>query len=152
MKTTWIVAADASRARVLQVASRTKLAEIASLDNPQGRLHDRDLLADGYPRFRGPRMRGSASDGPGSDRQETSATEHATEMFAKRIGEYLEKARTKHRYDKLVVIAPPHLLGALRKEYGKEVGKLVAEEVPKDLSWLSKHELEGYFSKDGRAL
>jgi protein required for attachment to host cells len=126
MATTWVLAADASRARVLQVASREKLAEVASLDNPERRMHDRDPLAP--------------------------TVEHATEMFAKRIGDYLEKARTRHRYDKLVVIAPPHLLGALRKEYGKEVGKLVADEVAKDLSGLSKHELEGYFSKDGRAL
>jgi protein required for attachment to host cells len=144
-KTVWIVAADASRARVLQVASRTKLAEVASLDNPEGRMHDRDLTTDAHPRMRG-------TDGPASDRQEASATEHATEIFAKRIGDYLEKARSKHRYDKLVVIAPPHLLGALRKEYGKEVGKLVSQEVSKDLSWLSKQELEGYFSREGRAL
>jgi protein required for attachment to host cells len=145
MKTIWVVAADASRARVLQVASRKKLAEVTHLDNPEGRMHDRDLISDAHPRLRG-------TDGPASDRQETSAVEHATEMFAKRIGQYLEKARTDHRYDELVVIAPPQLLGALRKEYGKEVGRLVADEVAKDLSWLSKHELEGYFSKDGRAL
>jgi protein required for attachment to host cells len=145
MKTIWVVAADASRARVLQVASRKKLAEVTHFDNPEGRMHDRDLISDAHPRMRG-------TDGPASDRQETSAVEHATEMFAKRIGQYLEKARTDHRYDELVVIAPPQLLGALRKEYGKEVGRLVADEVAKDLSWLSKHELEGYFSKDGRAL
>jgi hypothetical protein len=69
-KTVWVIAADASRARVLQVASRQKLAEVASL----------------------------------------------------------------------------------RREYGKEVGKLVKDEVPKDLSWLSKQELEGYFSREGRSL
>jgi len=145
MKTIWVIAADASRARVLQVASPKKLTEVTHLDNPEGRMQDRELTTDAHPRFR-------RAGGPGSDREETSATEHATEMFAKRIGDYLEKARTRHRYDKLVVIAPPHLLGALRKEYGKEVGKLVTQELPKDLTWLSKHELEGYFSKDGRAL
>lgn len=144
-KTVWVLAADASRARVLQVAGRSKLSEVASLDNPEGRMHDRDLSSDAHPRFR-------AGYAPGSDQQETSAVDHATEMFAKRIGEYLEKARTDHRYDELVVIAPPQLLGVLRKEYGKEVGKLVAGELPKDLSMLSRHELEGYFSKDGRAL
>jgi protein required for attachment to host cells len=97
-KTTWIIAADASRARVLQVAGPGKLAEVESLDNPEGRMQDRELTTDAHPRFRG-------TDGPGSDRQETSATEHATEMFAKRIGEYLEKARTDHRYEELVVCA-----------------------------------------------
>ena len=144
-KTVWVIAADASRARVLQVASRQKLAEVASLENPEGRMHDRDLISDAHPRFR-------AGGAPGSDQQETSAVEHATEMFAKRIGHYLEKARTDHRYDELVVIAPPQLLGILRKEYGKEVGKLVKDELPKDLSMLSRHELEGYFSREGRSL
>jgi protein required for attachment to host cells len=144
-KTVWVIAADASRARVLQVASRNKLAEVTRLDNPEGRMRDRDLITDAYPRNRG-------AGGPGSDPQQTSPVEHATDRFVKRIGDYLEKARTAHRYDELVVIAPPQLLGSLRKELGKEVGRLVAEELPKDLSMLSRHELEGYFSKDGRSL
>ena len=105
IKTVWVLAADASRSRVLQVASREKLAEVARFDHSAGRL-----------------------------------------------GEYLETARTDHRYGQLVVIAPQQLLGALRKEYGKEVGKLVSQEVSKDLSGLSEHELEGYFSRDGRSL
>jgi protein required for attachment to host cells len=111
MKTTWIVAADASRARVLQVASPEKLVEIESLP-----------------------------DAP------------AAVSLARRVGDYLEKARSDHRYDQLVVIAPPKFLGALHKELGKEVEKLIADEVPKDLSSLSQRELEGYFTKDGRSL
>jgi protein required for attachment to host cells len=51
-----------------------------------------------------------------------------------------------------VLVAPPKFLGALRKELGKEVGKLVAEELPKDLSWFNERELERYFAKgSGRA-
>ena len=94
MATTWIVAADASRARVLQVAGRERLDEVENLLNPEGR----------------------------------------------------------HRSDQLVLVAPPKFLGALRKELGKEVGKLVADEIPKDLSWFNERELEEYFSKgSGRA-
>lgn len=48
-----------------------------------------------------------ATSGPGSDRQETSAQEHEVEVFAKQIGDYLDKARTQHRYDELVVEASP---------------------------------------------
>ena len=51
-----------------------------------------------------------------------------------------------------MLVAPPKFLGALRKELDKEVGKLVKEELPKDLSWLNARELEAYFSKEsGRA-
>ena len=141
MATTWIVAADSSRARVLQVADPDgKLVEVEDLLNPEGRLNDRELTSDAHPRFRG-------TDGPGSDRQEMAAVEHHVELFAKRIGNYLEKARTDHRFESLVVVAPPKFLGALRKELGREVEKLVAREVPKDLSGLSARELEGYFAK-----
>jgi protein required for attachment to host cells len=137
MANTWIVAADSSRARILQVAGRDELVEVESLVNPDGRMDNRELTTDAHPRLRG-------RAGPGSDRQETSAQEHATELFAKRVGLYLDKARNEHRYDELVLVAPPKFLGALRKELGKEVEKLVAEELPKDLSWFNARELERY--------
>ena len=134
--TTWILAADASRARILQVMDREhRLAEIDDLYNPAARLNERELTSDAEPRFRG-------SDGPGSDREAKGAVEHEVETFAKAIGDYLDKARNSHRYDRLHLIAPPKFLGQLRKELGKEVGKLVADEMPKDLSWLNARELE----------
>jgi protein required for attachment to host cells len=143
MTTTWIIAADSSRARILQVTDRGQhLEEIEDLLNPEGRAHDRELISDAHPRFSGTR-------GPGSDREEMSATEHATELFAKRLGDYLDKARTAHRYDRLHLIAPPKFLGQLRKELGKEVEKLVAEELPKDLAWLNAREIQAkYFARN----
>ena len=35
----------------------------------------------------------------------------------------------------------------MRKSLGKEVEKLVADQVPKDLSWFNERELESYFAK-----
>lgn len=72
MTTTWIVAADASRARVLQVADREqRLLEIEDLLNPQGRLQDRELQTAAEPRFSGHGGLGkpgaSSTSGPGSD-------------------------------------------------------------------------------------
>ena len=140
MTTTWIIAADASRARILQVTDRAQqLEEVEDLLNPEGRVHDRELISDAHPRFSG------VGGGPGSDREETSATEHATELFAKRVGDYLDKARTGHRYDRLHLIAPPKFLGQLRKELGKEVQKLVAQELPKDLSWLNARDIQAQY-------
>lgn len=104
-----------------------------------------ELTSGAHPRFRG-------TAGPGSDRQETSAQEHATDLFAKRVGEYLERARHQGRYDELVVVAPPKFLGTLRGELGSEVEKRVVEELAKDLSWLNERQLERYFSQEsGRA-
>src|SRR5689334_10035156 len=77
MATTWILAADSSRARILQVLDREhRLAEIEDLYNPSARLNEREMTSDAEPRFRG-------SDGPGSDREAKGAVEHAVETFAK---------------------------------------------------------------------
>lgn len=142
MATTWIIAADASRAKVLQVTDREQLVEVEDLVNPDGRSQNRELDADARGRFPG----GNTGQ-PGVE-----AVEHRNELFAKRVADYLEKARTEHRFDRLVLAAAPKYLGQLRKELHKEVEKLVAEELPKDLSWLNARELERYFAKgSGRA-
>lgn len=137
MANTWIVAADASRARVLQVAGPQRLVEVDSLLNPEGRLSDREINTDARGRFSGGHT--------GED--DVGAVEHQVELFAKRVGDYLDKARTDHRYDELVLVAPPRFLGMIRKSLGKEVEKLVVDDLDKDLSWFNARELESYFAK-----
>jgi len=143
MATTWIVAADESRARVLQVTDhQQRLTEVQDLENPSARRQDRELQTDAEPRFSG-----RPGAGPASDSERQSAVEHSARTFAREVGRYLDQARIEHRFDQLVLVAPPKFLGALRKELDKEVEKLVAEELPKDLSWLNARELERYFAK-----
>lgn len=122
MATTWIIAADESRARVLQVLDREqRLAEIEDLVNPAGRAQDRELQTDAEPRFNG------SQGGPASDLERQGA----------------QRAPVRP----LVLVAPPKFLGALRKELHKEVEKLVTDELPKDLSWFNAREIEKYFAK-----
>jgi protein required for attachment to host cells len=148
--TTWIVAADASRARILQRTGRSQpLVEVQTLSHPTGRMHERDLQTDGEPRFNGHGgvgKPGSApTGGPASDREAQGAREHAVGVFARQVGQYLEKARLEHRYDRLVVVAPPKFLGALRGEFGKELAQVVVDEIPKDLSGLNARQLDEHF-------
>lgn len=125
------------------------LNEVEDLVNPAGRAQDRELQTDAEPRFDGRvRKPGTArTGGPASDRERQGAVEHSVRTFAREVGRYLDKARIAQRFDRLVLVAPPKFLGALRKELHKEVEKLVAEELPKDLSWLNAREIERYFSK-----
>ena len=127
MANTWIITADSARARILQFADRDhRLVEIDDLLNPEGHLHDGDLVTD--------------------TEEPSGAVDHSVDLFSKRVGDYLEKARTEHRYDKLVLVAPPKFLGRLRKQLGKEVEKLVCEELDKDLYRANARELERYFA------
>ena len=143
MTTTWIIAADSSRARILQVMDRDgRLAEVEDFVNPSARLHERDMTTDAEPRFNG------RTGGPGNDREAKGKGEYETEVFARQLGDYLDKARNAHRYDRLHLVAPPKFLGQLRKELDKEVQKLVTDELPKDLSWLNTRDLEARLRPD----
>ena len=73
-----------------------------------------------------------------------SPVQHENELFSKEIGEFLDKARNEHRYDKLHVIAPPRFLGLLRKNISKETKKMVGEEIVRDISWQNKREIEEF--------
>jgi len=151
MATTWIIAADESRARVLQVAGPDRLDEIDDLVNPSARAQDRELQTDAEPRFNGHGGVGKTGSGrtggPASDREAQGAVEHSVRTFAREVGRYLDRARLDHRFDQLVLVAPPKFLGVLRKELDNEVEKLVADELPKDLAGFSARELERYFAK-----
>ena len=156
MTTTWIVAADAARARILQVMDREgHLTEVEDFVNPSARLHERDMTTDAEPRFNGHGGVGkagtSSNGGPGNDREAKSKAEYETEVFVRQLRDYLDHARNAHRYDRLHLVAPPKFLGLLRKELGKEVQKLVTEELPKDLSGLNTRDLEQrLLGKDAR--
>ena len=58
----------------------------------------------------------------------------------------VEKARTERRYDRLYLAAPPKFLGKLRRNLGREVEKLVTDELDKDLYRANARELEAYFA------
>jgi protein required for attachment to host cells len=153
MATTWIVSGDSSRARILQVTGPDRLEEIESFDNPKGRMHNRDARTDSHPRFNGHGGVGKAGSaptgGPGNDREEITPAEQSAEVFSRQLADYLDKARMAHRFDRLYLVAPPKFLGFIRKELGKEVGKLVRDEIDKDLSWLDAREIDRFLKGDG---
>jgi protein required for attachment to host cells len=146
MQTTWILSADASRARIFEVQpGEQHLVEIEDFVNPEGRMQNRDVETHPGGQHFNP---GTAQREGNSD--ESKGVEHETEMFSKELGRYLDKARNDHRYERLYLIAPPKFLGVLRNSLDKEVQKLVTEELDKDLSWFSERDLERHLKGGAR--
>ncbi len=141
MPTTWIVAANSSRARIFEVrGAQDHLREIEDFVNPAGRAGDAEMRTDDLGRFHGRGEQHQASTGEPN----TEPVEHATELFSKQVSEFLDQARVEHRYDKLCLIAFPKFLGMMRQNLSKEVRKLVKDEVSKDISWQDTREIEDY--------
>lgn len=141
MQTTWIVAADSSRARIFEVhGAQDHLREIEDLVNPAGRLDDKEIRTDSIGRFRG---KGEGQQGH-TGAPDVDKVEHATDLFSKQVSDYLDRAHHEHRYDKLCLIAFPKFLGLIRQNLSKEVQQVVEDEVPKDISGLKTQEIEDY--------
>jgi protein required for attachment to host cells len=140
MDTTWIVVADSSRARVFEQGAK-HLREIEDMINPGGHANNVRKDGDGKLHDRNERMQGHVVEPP------TSAASHENEVFARNVGDYLEQARNARRYGRLRLIAAPKFLGLMRSKLNKEVQKMVAQELPKDISMFSLHQIEAYLDE-----
>jgi protein required for attachment to host cells len=141
MQTTWIIAADSTRARIFEAHGTQEFHEIEDLLNPAGRESDRDINTDAKGRFygKGERHQGHTAE------PDIDASTHQTELFSKHVTEYLDKARVEHRYDELFLIAYPKFLGMLRENLSKEAQKLIKDEIPKDISKLGEREIHDFY-------
>lgn len=141
MQTTWILTADSSRARIFEMhGAQDHLHEIEDFANAAGHATIGDLRTDARGRFYGKGEREQAH----TAEPEVDPIMHETELFSKQVSEFLDKACSEHRYDKLYVIAFPKFLGLMRQNMSKQVQRLVEEEVPKDVSKFDIREIEDY--------
>lgn len=132
MSRTWVVVADASRARLFS-ADRPAgpLFEMETLSNPKARLHEGDLVSD-----RG----GRDSNGNGVSHglgQQKAAKEETANRFASELCAHLEQGRCKGAFGKLYVVGAPTFLGLMRKHQSAQLRGLISEEIAKDLTTQS---------------
>jgi protein required for attachment to host cells len=131
MTITWILAANGSRARILEYREGDSAPqEIADFVNTAARAHERDLQTDAAGRFYG---KGEHNQGHVATASEDFG-ERETEKFAIDLREYFERARNERRFEELWVIAAPALLGLLRRTFPKPLRQKITLEIDKDLT------------------
>ena len=57
--------------------------------------------------------------------------------FVREVNQYLQEALNEHAYDKLIIVAPPKILGLLRQMLSKNVMGVVAQEINKEFANLT---------------
>jgi protein required for attachment to host cells len=156
MQTTWIIAANAGRARFFSESDPTKpLAEIEDMVNSAVRLRVLETESDkigptaatnsGH-NIGGTQGVGGAHNGkvgaPNKAYQPAhTPAEQEAEQFAKDISSYLLKASQEGRFQRLVVSASPQFLGALRSFLDPHVKSLITFELNKDYTHFNGQQL-----------
>ena len=139
----WVLVADKAKARLFELCGDSPdLIELEGWTNPDGRAKGIDLQSDRptrtFDRF-GPGRHAAGS--------QVSPKEKSAERFAHDLGDTLERGRVEHRFDKLVLIAPPAFLGTLNGTLGKQLRDCVALSLDKDLTVLPPDEIRGHLPR-----
>jgi protein required for attachment to host cells len=92
---------------------------------------------------------GRLSDGPGAHRSAVADTDwhHAQkEKFADDIADKLYSLAHRGDFARVLIVAPPLVLGEMRQKFHKEVSDKIVGEVPKTLTNHPVHEIEKLLS------
>jgi protein required for attachment to host cells len=134
-KTSWIIIADGSQARILaNDGPGTGLSLIAAHEAPQARAHTTALGTD-----RPGRTADSMSPARHAMEPRTDPQRHEKERFIAKLAEDVGAARD--RFDRLVLVAPPRVMGELHRRLDEQTKSKIAGELQKDLTWVALPEL-----------
>lgn len=134
-KTSWIVVADGSHARILTNSGPgTGLTLLVEHDSPDARAHTAELGTD-----RPGRTQDSAGPGRHAMEPRVDWQRQEKERFVARLATELTQARDQ--FDALVLVAPPRVMGELRRELDGHLKDKIAAELQKDLTWVALPEL-----------
>ena len=126
---TWVLIADGEKALFLQ--------NHTDGDDPYLQVVRKEEQDNPPTRAQAANRPGRMSDGPSGHRSafdDTDWHELEKERFAKDLSNILYKLAHKGRFDRIVLVAPPAVLGDLRDNLHKEVQSKVVGEIPKTLT------------------
>lgn len=124
-----IVVADERLANFFDASKpRAPLVARGSIHNETGGMRDGELESDRPGR----RFGGTSGHHHGVD-GERSTQQHQLTLFAKEVAERIDDDRLNHEFDKLVLVAPPKMLGLLRQSLTGPSQGLLAAEIAKDI-------------------
>lgn len=133
---TWILVADGARARILKTEGWGKgLIQLRHAEHEESHRRTAEQGTDRPGRTR------EIADGTPSAYSETDWQRHEKEVFAREMAKQLDRGAGKGAFDRLVLAAPPKVLGDLRKAMDDHTARMVTVEIDKDLTHLSLDEL-----------
>ena len=144
MHATWILSANASRARFFsQEQASGQLEEVNDMVNEAERQRRLDLESDKYgPTSASKSMHNTGGALPTKLYEPAQTPDaHQAELFARDIASFLLQAYREGRFQQLSLVVSPQFLGLLRKLLDPQLEKVVSLEIDKDYTQFSPQEL-----------
>ncbi len=135
--TTWLLVADSSRARLFSANGGTNGLETLS-DNFCGEAREKakDRGSD-----RPGRVQESANSAHHAVEAPTDPKTHEIQRFVQDIAGQVSRDAIANKFDRLIVAAPPQVLGYYRQYLGEQAKARIVAEVPKSFTQLKEHQI-----------
>ncbi|MDN3987689.1 host attachment protein [Zwartia vadi] len=133
----WVVVADGGRANIYKnigEIGEVKLALVRSTNHHNEHTHELGRDQPG-------RLSGNSGHAK-SALESTNLHQAAEDKFLKAVVEHLAQDVQSGQCKELVLIAPPHALGEIRKHLPASVSKIVVSEISKDYTHMAINELQ----------
>lgn len=138
MNATWILVCDASRARLFSTPGKGRpWTLVQELNHPESRLKGSEIMSDQPGRVRQSMGAGTR---PAME-PHTPPKQVEAEHFAQQLAGVVEHGHGRNDFSRLVLVAPPHFLGLLRKSLSDQCSKRVVASLDKDYTELKEREL-----------
>jgi protein required for attachment to host cells len=134
---TWVLIADGEKALYLR--------NITDAENPHLEVVRKEEQENPSTREQGTDRPGRMPDDSQHQRSAMNEADWhrmAKERFARDLAEHLYDLAYKDAFDRIVLVAPPRVLGELRENLHREVTSRVVAELPKDLTHHPVDEIE----------
>jgi protein required for attachment to host cells len=154
MGRTCIIVADTGRARFITVEvpedpaveGGARLVEHEDLVNPAADVPEREMFSDR-------RSRSHASPNGASHALDDHRDNHRLELdrrYARRVADEARRFAARAQASRLLIVAEPRMLGALRREFqGEPLRNVAIEEIGENLSRRRLDEIQGILASNG---
>lgn len=137
-KKTWLLVADASKARIYTLCKARIFQEqhpkhlelIGHYDHANSRKKISDLVADKLGEF-----------GAGTFAETTSPKVQEAEQFAHELLRHIEVGRADKSFHDLIIVAPASFMGLLHKHMPSNLHKLISQQIEKDYTQHNESDL-----------
>lgn len=133
-QTTWILVANASKARLYaNVGPKKGLQLLKEVDHPESRQKNAELVTD--------RAGHLQASGHGARQPPTDPKQNEARSFAHELARELNHGRSTNQYNRAILVAPPAFMGLLNGLLDGPTAQIVSDRFEKDYTKANEKEL-----------
>jgi protein required for attachment to host cells len=133
------VIADGGRARFVAMDDAGDFHTLSSFVSSEMHQRTSDLGRD-----RPSRVKESANPSRHAVEPKHDLHDAVKEDFVRQVAAAVDQEHSERKFDDLILVAPPRVLGELRASLSKAMAKAVVKELQKDLTKVADHELRSH--------